>query len=296
MKITHTQCLVCKGNKFESYLNCTDYFVTGESFTINQCTNCSFLFTQDIPSSETIAPYYKSEKYISHSDTQKGIVNKLYHQVRNIMLGRKYRLIKKLSSGKTLLDIGCGTGYFPNFMKLKGYNAFGMELEQDARNFASQNFGLELFSPEYILEQDVKDTYDIITLWHVMEHLHDPVKYLTWIHQSLKPDGVLLIALPNSNSFDAKYFKEYWAAYDVPRHLWHFTPETFKKYLVQFGFELKQIKRLPFDAYYNSLMSARYKQHKLALISGFIIGLISNIKSFICPKTTSSVIYILKKA
>ena len=128
-----------------------------------------------------------------------------------------------------------------------------------------------------------------------MEHLHDTEKYLTWINKALKSDGALLIALPNCSSFDAKHFGAFWAAYDVPRHLWHFTPQTFEPYLKQFNFELKTIKRLPFDAYYNSLMSAKYRGDKLSLVSGFIIGFISNLKSFFAPGKTSSVIYILRK-
>jgi 2-polyprenyl-3-methyl-5-hydroxy-6-metoxy-1,4-benzoquinol methylase len=278
-----------------SVISCKDYFVSGESFEIYQCNSCGFKFTQDIPDAETITPYYKSEDYISHSDTQEGIVNKLYHKVRNIMLGRKLALIRSLTPGKNLLDVGCGTGYFPYFMKQKGYNASGMELDADARKFAAENFNLQVESPDNLFAREIVQEYDIVTLWHVLEHLHDADKYIHWLKKALKDEGVLLIALPNCNSYDAYHFKEYWAAYDVPRHLWHFTPATLQNYLEGFGFKLEQLKRMPFDAYYNSLLSARYQKSKIALVKGLIIGLLSNVKSFFKSNSSSSVIYVLKK-
>ena len=295
MSINHKTCLVCQSKSIKSILSCTDHFVSGKEFELFQCTSCDFVFTQAIPIPEDMGPYYKSEEYISHSDTQKGLVNKLYHSVRNIMLGRKYRLIKRLSSGNKLLDIGCGTGYFPYFMKTKGFDASGMELDADARKFAAENFNLSVEEPDVLLSKDKSGNYDVITLWHVLEHLHDAKKYLKWIFNSLKKDGVLIIALPNMDSFDAGHFKHHWAAYDVPRHLWHFTPKSLKTYLSQFGFELKQVKRLPFDAYYNSLLSAKYRNNKRALMVGFVIGFISNFLSFFNAKKASSVIYVLKK-
>lgn len=296
MSIVHKKCLVCGNTHFTPQLKCTDYFVSGEEFDIYRCDGCGFVFTQDIPSSEEIPPYYKSEEYISHSDTQKGIVNRLYHRVRNIMLGRKFKLIRKHSNGTKLLDVGCGTGYFPNYMQQKGYQAAGMELDADARKFALENFGLQVESPQKLLNQSIEKEYDVITLWHVLEHLHEADKYLEWINAALKDDGLLVIALPNCNSFDAKYFSSYWAAYDVPRHLWHFTPATLEKYLSKFGLKLQNLKAMPFDAFYNALLSAKYKGSKPALAAGFFFGFISNLQSLFNTEKSSSVIYILKKA
>lgn len=293
--IVRNSCIVCESKEIEPFLLCKDQFVSGEEFEITICKTCGFRYTECIPEPEKMAPYYQSEEYISHSDTQKGIVNRLYHKVRDIMLQRKAELIRSLTPGKNLLDIGCGTGYFPYYMKLKGYEVAGMELDADARDFAAENFDLEINSPEKQLNEKQTAHYDVITLWHVLEHLHDPKRYLDWIFDSIKKDGVLLVALPNCNSFDARSYKKYWAAYDVPRHLWHFEPSTFEKYITQFGFRLESIKRLPFDAYYNSMMSAKYAKKPLAFIHGIIIGFISNLKSFFSPKTTSSVIYVLRK-
>lgn len=295
MSNTKYTCLVCKSNSTERFLECTDHFVSGEKFETRKCNSCGFVFTANPPEMSKMGTYYQSEEYISHSDTQEGLVNKLYHKVRDIMLKRKLKLVKKEAPGKVLLDIGCGTGYFPHFMKKNGFEAYGMELDADARKFAAENFNLKVDSPDDLLSQKIESKYDVITLWHVLEHLHDSEKYLNWIKNALKDDGALIIALPNCSSYDAKAYGKFWAAYDVPRHLWHFVPETFKPYLSQFGFKLKQVKRLPFDAFYNSLMSAKYAKKFSALIHGFIIGNISNLFGAFNAKRTSSVIYVLRK-
>ncbi len=293
--IKRESCIVCNSKEIFPFLSCTDHFVSQEKFEIVQCNNCGFKFTQGVPDADKIGPYYHSEEYISHSDTQKGIVNRLYHTVRNIMLKRKAKLIGKLTEGKKLLDIGCGTGYFPYFMSQNGYEASGMELDEEARKFAKNNFNISVHDPNQLLNMDKKEEFDVITLWHVLEHLHDPLRYLNWINKALKENGVLLIALPNCNSHDAKKFKQYWAAYDVPRHLWHFEPETFQKYIEKFGFQLKLIKRLPFDAYYNAMVSTKYASKPVPFLTGGITGYISNLKSLFNAKKTSSVIYVLKK-
>lgn len=288
-------CLVCQSSNTEHFLNCQDHFVSQEQFHIIQCKNCGFKFTADAPDIPAMGKYYKSDSYISHSDTQKGLVNKMYHKVRDIMLNRKRKLIDSVSDGKKLLDIGCGTGYFPDFMKHKGYQVTGIELDDDARNFAKKHFGLEVYHPDDLLGKSVKESYDVITLWHVLEHLHESDKYIGWIKNALKVNGVLIIALPNCDSYDARSYGKFWAAYDVPRHLWHFTPDSFEKYLSGHGFKLKKIKRLPFDAYYNSLMSARYAGKFSPMVHGFFTGWISNLLSLFNSSKTSSVIYLLHK-
>jgi 2-polyprenyl-3-methyl-5-hydroxy-6-metoxy-1,4-benzoquinol methylase len=211
------------------------------------------------------------------------------------MLKRKLHLVQKTNQGKNLLDIGCGTGYFPHFMQQNGYNAIGMEIEPEACKFAADNFNLKVFTPDELLNEKHTGQFDVITLWHVLEHLHNPDRYLSWIFDSLKNDGSLFIALPNFSSYDSKKYKQFWAAYDVPRHLWHFNPSAFEKLIPRYGFKLEKIKKLPFDAYYNSMMSAKYAGKKLSMINGIITGFISNDLSIFNPKKCSSVVYICKK-
>ncbi|MDP4278737.1 MAG: class I SAM-dependent methyltransferase [Bacteroidota bacterium] len=292
---TNKKCMVCGSTDISTFLDCTDHFITKETFRIDTCRSCGFRFTANAPAAEQIGAYYKSEAYISHSDTHKGLINKLYHIVRNIMLGKKLKLIRQLTDGRRLLDIGCGTGHFLNYMQKNGFTCEGIEIDQAAREFGIREFGLKVDSPDMIYKKDTASTYDVITLWHVMEHLYDAGAYLSWMHQVLKPDGVLIIALPNCASLDARYYGQYWAAYDVPRHLWHFKPAVFKQFVSQYGFKSVKVKGMPFDAYYNSMMSATYAGKKGAMLQGLYTGLRSTVHSHGKPELSSSVIYLLKK-
>lgn len=293
-RANYQKCPLCQSEKINSSISLSDYSISKQDFEIWQCTNCSFLFTQNIPSEESAGSYYASDDYISHSDTQKGMVNRLYHLARKIMLNKKYRLIKKINSGKTILDIGCGTGYFLNYMKSKKYSTLGIEVNENARAFGQQNFELNILSPNLLLNDKMNDRFKIITLWHVLEHLYNPDIYIQKIKNMLENDGVLILALPNPDSFDASYYKEYWAGYDVPRHLWHFTPKTIDQFVSRY-FNVTKLKRLPFDAFYNSILSEKYQNNKMGFIRGIIIGLISYTLSLFDVKKSSSVIYVLKK-
>jgi len=293
-KIIYSNCPLCLSNKIISTISSKDYSISKEPFEIWQCTQCNFLFTQNIPDEESIGSYYASEEYISHSDTKKGIVNRLYHIARKIMLGKKYRLIKKISSGKTILDIGCGTGYFLNDMKDKGFQTLGIEINEQARDFGKQHFGLNILPPEKLLSGKINQKFNVITLWHVLEHLYQPGLYLQRISELLDSKGVLILALPNPDSFDAQFYQKYWAGFDVPRHIWHFTPQTIAKFVSEY-FTITQLKRLPFDSFYNSLLSEKYRHNKLSFFRGISIGFIAWIYSSINVKKSSSIIYVLKK-
>ena len=293
--ISHKNCLVCGNDNFSEQLKLKDFSISKEDFELHRCENCQFIFTQNIPDQDTIGPYYQSEDYISHSDTKKGIINSLYHIVRGWMLKSKFNLIGRFSKQKTLLDVGCGTGYFLNFMKNKGYEVTGVEVDEVARNFGQQKFGVKILEPKIMLEGSIEDTYDTITMWHVLEHLHDPDAYFSSYKKLLNEDGILVIAVPNCDSFDAQYYEQHWAAYDVPRHLWHFTPETIKQLGKRNGFELIEKHRLPFDAFYCSFLSEKYKGNSLFFLSGFMVGGISWLKSIFNIDKTSSLTYVFKK-
>ena len=272
-----------------------DHSISKEHFNLCRCNDCDFIFTQDVPTENDAGPYYKSEEYISHSNTNKGLVNKLYHIVREHMLSKKHQLIAGLQQGKTILDVGAGTGYFLNYMKQQGYETLGIEIDADARAHGQKEFGLDIRPPKDLKEGLIDKKFDTISLWHVLEHLYNPETYLQHFYNVLQDNGHLIIALPNADSYDANRYKSYWAAYDVPRHLWHFTPKTLEKLANDNGFKLEKMKDLPFDPFYNAMLSEKYKNNSLALISGGFVGLRSLLKGKMDVRKASSVIYVLKK-
>jgi 2-polyprenyl-3-methyl-5-hydroxy-6-metoxy-1,4-benzoquinol methylase len=293
MVITHNRCPLCNAEHLAEFLKAKDHLLTSESFTLNKCQACGFVFTQNTPSSEEIGKYYQSQDYVSHSDTRKGLMNRLYHLGRTFMLGKKHRMVDKLANGKKLLDIGCGTGYFPAYMKQKGFKVAGVEVDSKAREFARKEFGLAVYSPDEFLNHEIEGDFDVITLWHVLEHLDDFDHYMEKMLEQLSPEGSLVIALPNCSAFDARHYKEFWAGYDVPRHLWHFTPSTFKILVEKHGLKISKMKRLPLDPFYNSMLSEKYKGNKLYFLFGIIIGKIAYLESLFDIKKSSSVVYFL---
>lgn len=288
------RCLVCESDDTAFILRCKDHLTGGGNFDIYSCKNCGFTFTADPPGEAYVEQYYDTGDYISHSDTKKGFTNRLFHFTRNLMLYRKGNIIRRatgLNTG-TLLDIGCGTGYFAAFMKKGEWRVTGVEKDEGARNFAIEKFGLNVKS-ESEIGGFQKEMFDCITLWHVLEHFHDPVKYLQDIHRILKPGGVCVIAMPNCSSFDAKYYRQLWAAWDVPRHLWHFAPDSFRIFTKNNGFKVKGIKRLPADVFYISILSEKYRSANLPFLSGMIKGLWFFILSLFRKTGSSSLIYLL---
>lgn len=297
MNTIHTKiCPVCGSTELNSFLSCKDYLTTKEVFEIQKCNACNFAFTQDFPVEEEIGRYYDAPEYISHSDTNKGIINMLYHLARKISLKSKSKLVTeytKSTKGK-LLDIGAGTGYFLNRMKELKWIVTGIEKSEAARKYAKLKFGIDCQDSEYLYGVPCK-TKDVITMWHVLEHLEHLNSVFEHIHNILKDDGVLFIALPNKDSFDAAYYKEYWAAYDVPRHLWHFSPDDFRHIAGRHQFEVIETKPMHFDAFYISMLSEKHKGSFLAGIRGLFHGGIYFLRTLGNKNGSSSLIYILKK-
>lgn len=294
---TIKECPVCSTNEYTNQVQCKDYTVSNEKFEIVRCNNCSFLFTNPRPEEALIGKYYKSDNYISHSNTSKGLINKLYHQVRNITLNQKLKLINKLSPEKgKILDVGCGTGYFLKTCINNNWEAYGTEPDDSTRKYASDYTGIVIKDSLFTLQ----DKFNIITLWHVLEHIHQLDKNLQKLVELLDQKGKLIIAVPNCNSYDANYYKEYWAAYDVPRHLYHFTPESINKLVSRYNLIIKEIVPMKFDSFYISMISEKYQctDHNksfnlLNLIKAFLIGLKSNLKAG--KNNYSSNIYIIEK-
>ena len=294
--IHHKSCPVCYSSDFRHSLTCTDHFKSQEEFNLFTCSVCGFTFTQDHPADDEVGKYYKSDDYISHSDTSRGLVNKIYRLVRGIMLRKKQRLVVKATGVQTgrILDIGTGTGHFAFEMKKNGWITSGIEINIEAREASIERFGLEIIPPEQISSL-ISASYDCITLWHVLEHFNDLSLYIREISRLLKPGGTLIVALPNMNSFDAGYYKRHWAAYDVPRHVWHFNPDTLGFLFESRGFKMYDIVPLRLDVFYISILSEKYRGNRLAFFTGILKGFVFAFKAVFNKKKTSSLIYILKK-
>ncbi len=288
-------CPLCGGQTFDKRFSCADYYATGEVFAVCACVNCGFMFTQDAPSEAFIGRYYESPDYVSHSDTHEGLMNKAYHAVRSLMLRRKARLVRRYSPfGRRLLDIGTGTGYFPALMAQEGWAVSAIEKNEQARKFAQTHFGLNVSAPETFWTLPEK-SYDVITLWHVLEHLQHLDETWSMFHRLLDDRGVLIVAVPNPSSYDARHYKEMWGAYDVPRHLWHFTPEVLGRWAVKHGFEVKDKLPMPFDAFYVSMLSEKYRKASVPFVRGFYTGIKAWFSAIGKVGESSSVIYILCK-
>jgi 2-polyprenyl-3-methyl-5-hydroxy-6-metoxy-1,4-benzoquinol methylase len=294
--VDHRTCPLCSSVKIELQFTCKDHFVSGEVFPVSTCADCGFTFTSEHPDEESSARYYESEEYISHSDTSGGIINRLYKIARGFMLHRKSAIVKRLTGlGRgSLLDIGSGTGYFAGAMKRAGWQVTGIEISSKAREFSREAFGFEVIDPSEI-EKLPAGGYDCITLWHVLEHFVTPYIYMDNISHLLKADGRCIIALPNCSSFDAGHYGSFWAAWDVPRHLWHFTPATFRMFAEKTGFEVVSVSTLPLDVFYISILSEKYKGTKLHFLVGMIKGTWFWTLSLFNRQKTSSMIYVLKK-
>jgi SAM-dependent methyltransferase len=294
--VHHSVCPVCSSDKIGLQFICNDHFVSKKDFGVYKCAVCSFRFTQDYPEEADIARFYESESYISHSDTAEGFSNKIYRFARKGMLGIKKNLVSDVTGLKTgvILDIGSGTGYFAATMKKAGWIAEGIEINEKAREFSKSHFGLQVGPPDKISSL-VSETYDCITLWHVLEHFHDPFKNITEIYRLLKPGGLCIIALPNSNSYDAEFYKRSWAAWDVPRHLWHFSPDTFRLFSDRSGLKHEKMKILPLDVFYISILSEKYKGSGLSFIKGITVATWFAFLTMFNKRKSSSIIYILRK-
>lgn len=282
-------------NQNNIYLKVKDFSVSGESFQLIENTEYGFLETTPQPSAVKLPDYYKSEDYISHTDSKRNLFEKAYHAVREISLKRKLHLINSCSrDNKSLLDMGCGTGDFLQTAQKSNWIVTGIEPNEKARAIANKKTNNSVFD---IQQLDTFETnrFDVITLWHVLEHLPNLDDHVALFKKLLKPKGTLIIAVPNYKSFDAQYYKNYWAAWDVPRHLWHFNKVSISKLVAKQNMQVKHIKPMVFDAFYVSMLSERYKTGQMNPIKGICVGLLSNIKSMV-TKEASSLIYIIKNS
>ena len=294
--IHYTSCPVCKSESIQAQLSAKDHTVSQKEFSIWHCNACTARFTQDAPEQDAIAAYYASDNYISHSDTKKGIINSLYHLVRKRTLISKRKLVMNetgMMKGE-ILDIGCGTGAFLNSMKEAGWTINGLEPDAAARNKAVELYNIHPQESGRLFELK-SAAYHTITMWHVLEHVHELHAYIKQIGELLTPNGRLFIAVPNYTSADGNIYKENWAAYDVPRHLYHFSPQSMEKLLSMNGLKLTAVKPMWFDSFYVSMLSEQYKNGKGNILKAVFNGFVSNLKALGNTRKCSSVIYVISK-
>tara|TARA_B110001454_G_scaffold216982_1_gene241292 strand:+ start:1884 stop:2720 length:837 start_codon:yes stop_codon:yes gene_type:complete len=271
-----------------------DHSVSNEYFELKKNSKYGFLETTPLPDVSELVKYYETEEYISHTDSKRNLFEKVYHLVRNYAIKNKITLINKEQTKGQLLDIGCGTGDFLFAAKNNGWKVTGIEPNEKARNIANKKNNNSVFDNSQ-LNNLKENSFDVITLWHVLEHLPNLENDILIFKKLLKPSGSLIIAVPNYNSFDANYYKEFWAAYDVPRHLWHFSQNSIKSLFNNFNINLTNTLPMKFDAFYVSLLSEKYKSGKKNIFNAFYIGLRSNLKAFRSSEY-SSLIYVFKNS
>ncbi len=302
-ELIHYECCpACGSPDFNSVLHVKDHTVSGETFTIAECRSCTLRFTQDVPPAAAIGPYYKSDDYISHSDTGKGMINRLYHWVRKRTITRKRKLVQSITGKKTgnLLDVGSGTGAFVSEMKKHQWQAVGLEPDEGARSMAKQLYQVELSDISQFYHLPAAH-FDAITLWHVLEHVHDLDRYIQQLKSLINEKGRIFIAVPNYTSHDATVYREFWAAYDVPRHLYHFSPKSMQLLMSKHGLNILQYLPMWYDSIYISLMSSRYRNNEHAQkgntnwVSAAFTGTRSNFNALREKTRCSSIIYVIGK-
>lgn len=288
------KCPLCEGDRFAQKIKCKDHTASKEYFDIVSCETCDFTFTNPSPEGEKLADYYKSDMYISHTNNSNGVFNWMYQKTRIYAITRKVKFLKKIKKEGSHLDIGCGTGEFLNACKKNGYKTYGIEPSEMARKQAVKNYNLSI-SKDTDLAQYNDAEFDTISMWHVLEHVESLNETILHLKRILKPKGKLLIAVPNHKSWDAKYYKKFWAAWDVPIHLWHFSKMTIKHLFEKSRFKLIKCKPMIFDSYYVSLLSEEFMSGKKNFIKSFFIGLISNLYGILTKRGHSSIIYVFEK-
>jgi 2-polyprenyl-3-methyl-5-hydroxy-6-metoxy-1,4-benzoquinol methylase len=294
--ITRNICPICSSASVVVKLRAEDYTVSHQLFEIWECQNCTLRFTQNAPDISSVGAFYQSDAYISHTDTNKGIVNRLYHFVRKTTLQKKLQLIEKATGVKkgNLLDIGAGTGAFAHCAQQAGWQVTALEPDDATRQRAHDLYGMQLQRADIFFKLK-EESFDAITMWHVLEHVHELHEYTEQIKLLLKKDGRALIGVPNYTSYDADVYRQFWAAYDVPRHLYHFSPASVKTLLKKHALQLIAIKPMWYDSFYISMLSSYYKNKKNNFVQASWNGAVSNIAAMLNREKCSSLIYIIGK-
>tara|TARA_B100001758_G_scaffold225127_1_gene216962 strand:+ start:874 stop:1713 length:840 start_codon:yes stop_codon:yes gene_type:complete len=271
----------------KTYIEVVDHFLTKEKFKIQTTSVPGLLQTNPTPTKEDINKYYKSERYISHNSRKRGVFFFFYRLLRSVNFYTKYRFLSRTNDNRNVLDFGSGEGYFLNMLKKRGLNACGVDSSVTSLlpNVYKSIFAKQLNSQKF----------SHITAWHSIEHVHELEKTISRMYDLLDEKGTIIVATPNYLSFDARYYKSFWAAYDVPRHLWHFDKKSLKEVFENKGFKLIKSSPMLLDAYYVSLLSESYKKSIFKIFKSIFVGTISNTLAFF-TKEYSSNVFVFKKS
>lgn len=292
-----TVCPVCGAETLFNELTCKDFVASFEQFNLDRCNNCSFLFTNPRPTIDKIGPYYQSDRYVSHAGNKSGFsfIYKIYDVVRNYSIKQKLKHIKQYHHGGSLMDLGCGLGYFlDGVVKDNTFKAVGVDVSDEAVAYVKNRFGYDVKMESELMNFDA-GSFDVITQWHVLEHVHLLNQRMQELKHLLNTNGTMFIAVPNSNSWDAKYYKAFWDGYDVPRHLYHFNIKSFNELMHKHGFKVVETRAMPFDAPYISMRSEVHKGNKFPFIRGGFIGAISSLVALF-NNNHSSLLFVVKHA
>ena len=287
------ECPVCKHPVYKNFMICKDYLVSDESFAIVKCGKCELLYTNPRPVPDQLSKYYQSADYISHANKSTNLINILYKLARQFTIRKKYGIIKKYQPTGSILDYGCGTGHLLQHFKKKGWQTSGIEPDEKARAIGENDHQLNVYPNLKKLPKESQ--FDVIMLWHVMEHISDLKKTARQLTRLLTDTGTLFIAVPNHESFDAKYYGEKWAGYDVPRHLYHFNQTNIKTLFQKMKVKLVETIPMKLDAFYVSLLSEKNSGKGTNFLKAFQMGLKSNKLAKQNANNYSSLIYVVKK-
>ncbi|MCZ6900456.1 MAG: class I SAM-dependent methyltransferase [Bacteroidetes bacterium] len=294
------KCPLCSSGHFNNYLICRDHSISKESFAIVECEVCKFKFTNPRPETNKIIKYYESDSYVPIANRANTLINLIYQLVRKFTLKSKIRLINELSTKGNILDVGCGTGHFLQVCVKDGWKVQGVEQSMVARNYAQELLGITIYEQLSDIES-LNQKYEIISLWHVLEHMEDLDQTMVGLKNHLSKNGTIVTAVPNCHSFDAKYYKSFWAGFDVPRHFYHFTQKTMEELVKRHQMKIRQIIPMKWDAYYISWLSENYRRSEnqklpdiLKYLKFPIMGWRSNRWASKNNNDYSSLVYIIK--
>lgn len=286
------ECPICNSRSTNLYIRSKDFSVSKEEFDIVKCVNCGFHYTNPRPDNNELGKYYISDHYISHNNANNTLFEKTYQLIRKVAIIGKYNLIAETVKRGSILDIGCGTGDFLNKCKNKKWNTKGIEPSDLARKKAIEIHDLNVEKSTDL--KQLSGVFDVITMWHVLEHVTELNTTVGEFKRLLSDSGKIIIAVPNLKSFDAGYYKKFWAGYDLPIHLYHFTKNSITKLFKKHGFNLVKTKGMKFDSFYVSMLSEEHKTGKKNFFKSFFIGLISNLYGIFTKRGFSSTIYIFE--